>query len=303
MSETKKDVKEPIEIFFASDSSYCPFMSTAIASILKNAGAKDSFSFHIADGGLTEDDKQKVEELKKIKNFKLAYYRPNLHEYLQFFRTDVANFPIIVNTRLFVEKLLPPTLDKVIYLDADTVVLGSLSDLWKTELENNFVAAVPDLKMRLSHRRQLGLPNEYRYFNSGMLLINLKKWREESALEKLLDICLEIRDKIEFPDQDALNVFAYRTRYYELPRRWNCHPRDYAQGNTIVLHDMGSRHRCPNLPILYEYASITPYRRLPMQSFGYRVRRVARRACFVFLCLFLPKKRWRKNLRKSFVLR
>ncbi len=303
MSETKKDVKKPIEIMFASDSNYCPFMATAIASILKNAGVNDSFSFHIADGGLTEDDKQKIDELKKIRDFKLTYYRPNLRERSQYFRNDISNFPIVVNTRLFVETFLPDTLDKIIYLDADVVVLGSLSELWNSELEDSFVAAVPDLKMRYSHRQRLGLTDDYQYFNSGVLLINLKKWRVDRVLEKLLDICLEIKDRIEFPDQDALNVFAYRTRYYKLPGRWNCHPRDYVRNDTIVLHYMGSRHRCPNLSILYEYASITPYGQLPMQGLWYQIRRAARRTCFIFLCLFLPKKQWRKNLRKHFLLR
>ncbi len=298
-----ENVKPPIEILFASDSNYCPFMATAIASILKNAAPDDSFSLHIADGGLTDDDRQKIEELKKIKDFKLTYYRPNLREYLRYLRDDVANFPIVVNTRLFVEKFLPETLDKVVYLDADIVVLGSLSELWETELGDNFVAAVPDPKMRLSHRRELGLPDDYKYFFSGGLLINLKKWREERVLDQLLDVCLEIKDKIEFPDQDALNAYASRTSYLPLAGRWTCHPRDYVKGDTVILHYMGNRHRCPNLPILYEYAALTPYGRLPMQGFWYRVRRAARRACFVFLCLFLPKKKWRKNLRKRFVLR
>ncbi|MBQ9813169.1 MAG: glycosyltransferase family 8 protein [Thermoguttaceae bacterium] len=303
MSETRKDIKEPIEILFASDSSYCPFMATAIASILKNAGTDDTFSFHIADGGLTEDDRQKIDELKKIRDFKLTYYRPNLREYLQYLCNDISTFPTVVNTRLFVEKFLPASLNKVIYLDADIVVLGSLSGLWETDLGDNFVAAVPDLNIRFSHQQELGLSDEFRYFNSGMLLVNLKKWREDSVLKKLLDICIEIKDVVEFPDQDPLNVYAYRTCYQELLRRWNCHPQDYVQGDTIVLHYMGNRHRCPNLPILYHYASITPYKRLPIQRFGYSIRRVAKRACFEFLCLFLRKKQWRKNLRKHFVLR
>ena len=303
MSDASQPVKAPIEIFMASDSNYSPFLATAMASILKNAAPDDALSFHIADGGLTDDDLQKIEELKKIKDFKLAFYRPDLQEYLKYLRDDISNFPVIVNTRLFVEKFLPKTLDKVLYLDADIVVLGSLAELWETDLDDNFVAAALDPKMRLSHRRAIGLPDDYGYFSSGIMLINLKKWREDSVLEKLLDICLEIKDQIGFPDQDVLNVYAYRTSYLLLPNRWNCHPRDFVEGDTIILHYMGNRHRCPNLPVLYEYASMTPYGRLPMQGFWYRVRRAMRRGCFVFLCLFLPKKQWRKQLRKRFVLR
>ncbi|MBQ9875004.1 MAG: glycosyltransferase family 8 protein [Thermoguttaceae bacterium] len=303
MDAEHTSAKAPIEILFASDSGYCPFLATALASILTNAAPDDEFSIHLVDGGLTEDDLQKIEELKKIKDFRLALYRPNLREYLKYLRNDISNFPIVVNARLFAEKYLPETLDKVIYLDADIVVLGSLSELWETDLGDNFVAAVPDPKMRASHRQALGLPDDYRYFFSGGLVINLKKWREERVLEKFLDICLEIKDKIEFPDQDVLNTYASRRSYLPLAGRWTCHPRDFVEGDTVVLHYMGSRHRCPNLPILYKYAALTPYGRLPMQGFWYRVRRGLRRALFIFLCLFLPKKQWRKNLRKRFVLR
>lgn len=303
MGDAKTSAKDPIEIFFASDTNYCPFMATAIASILKNAAPDDEFSLHVVDSGLTEDDLQKLEELKKIKDFKLAYYRPNLQEYVQYLRNDIGNFPIVVNARLFVEKFLPESLDKVIYLDADIVVLGSLRELWETDLGDNFVGAVPDPNMRLSHRRDIGLPDDHKYFFSGGLLINLKKWREDRVLDKLLKICLEIKEKIEFPDQDVLNTYASRTSYYPLAGRWTCHPRDFVEGDTVILHYMGSRHRCPNLPILYKYAAETPYKRLPMQGFWYKVRRALRRTLFVFLCLFLPKKQWRKNLRKHFVLR
>ncbi len=303
MAAETSSVKKPIEIFFASDSGYCPFLATAIASILTNAAPDDEFSLHIADGGLTEDDIQKLEELKKIKDFKVAYYKPNLEEYVEYLRNDIGNFPIVVNTRLFVEKFLPETLDKVIYLDADIVVVDSLAPLWEMDLGDNFVAAVPDPNMRLSHRQALGLPEDHKYFFSGGLVINLKKWREERALEQFLKICLDIKDKIEFPDQDVLNTYASRVGYLQLDGKWTCHPRDFVEGDTVILHYMGSRHRCPNLPILYKYAALTPYGKLPMQGFWYKVRRGLRRSLFVFCCLFLPVKRWRKNLRKHFVLR
>ena len=303
MNAEPRSARSPIHLLFASDTNYAPFLATAILSILKNAARDDEFFIHIVDGGLTDDDVKKLEELKTIKDFQLAFYRPNLKEYLRYLRNDIANFPIVVNARLFVEKYLPETLDKVIYLDADVVVLASLSELWSIDLGDNFIAAVPDPKMRASHREKLGLPDDYQYFFSGGLLINLKKWREDRVLERLLDICVEIKDRIEFPDQDALNTYASRSSYLPLPGRWTCHPRDYVEGDTVVLHYMGTRYRCPNLPILYSYAAQTPYGRLPMQGFRYRANIALKRACFLFLCLFLPKKSWRKKLRNKFVLR
>ncbi len=297
------DKRSAIEILLISDTNYSPFLATTIASILANAEPDDALRFHIVDGGLTEEDRSKIEQMQLDRNFELVWYKPNLQNYLDSFRDDIKTFPVVVNYRLFLAKFLPDTLDKIIYMDVDVVALGSLRELWETSVDDVFLAAVADRNMRLSHRRDLGLPDDYPYFNSGVLLFNLKRWRDDAILEKLLDIAVEVRQAIDFPDQDVLNVYANRTAYRELDRRWNCHPRFYVKGESKILHFMGSRHRCPHLDILYGYAAQTPYGRLPMQGTGYKIKRALKRTGYNFLCFFLFRRKWRREFRKHFNLR
>lgn len=196
-------------------------------------------------------------------------------------------------------EFLPKSLDKIIYSDVDVVVLGSLRELWETPIDDAFVAAVPDQEVIPKHKSELGLSDDYKYFYSGNLLINLKKWREEHVLEKLLEISLEIKDKIEYPDQDPLNVYGYRYGYHELSSRWCCHPKDYDENKTVILHYMGYRPKLPQLDILYSYATQTPYKKVPIQKVGFKIKRRLNVLHCQLVCLFLFKREWRRKYRKK----
>ena len=291
-----------IEIMLVSDSNYSAYLATAIISILKNAASDDALRFHIVDGGLKKSDIKKIERLKTVREFESIYYRPNLKEYLKNIRYD-PNFPNVVYYRLCLAKFLPESLDKVIYMDVDAIALKSLRGLWETPLDGAFVAAVPDLDIDPEHIANLELPDDHKYFNSGILLFNLKKWRDENILEQLLDVYEEISSKVLFADQDVLNVYASRTRYQELPSRWNCHPSYYDKDDTVVLHYMGIRHNLPMLDLLYDYAAQTPYGRTPIQKKRYGLKVFLKRKRNQLVCFFLFKKEWRVYFRKHFWLR
>ncbi len=293
--------RDPIEILLISDANYAAYLATTIVSILKNAAEDDVLRFHIVDAGLLESDLVKIEWLKKTRNFEVVYYKPNLKEYLNYFRNDIQTFPVVVNYRLFLAEFLPKTLDKIIYTDVDVVVLDSLRELWETPIDNMFVAAVPDQCVSLNHKHELNFSESYKCFYSGNLLVNLKKWREDNTLKELLDICLEIKDKIMYPDQDVLNVYGYRHGYLELSTRWCCHPKYYEENKTVILHYMGERRRLSHLDILFGYAAQTPYKKLPLQSVWFKIRRTLNRKRCQLVCLFLPKKKWRQNYRAKHI--
>ena len=303
MAQDEKEKRETIEVMLVSDANYSAFLATTIVSILKNADPDDSIRFHIVDAGLDETDRAAIEELKASRDFDAVFYTPNLQEYAKFLCDDISTFPLVVNHRLFAPVFLPETLDKIVYMDVDVVVTSSLRELWKTPIDNAFIAAAPDKNMRLSHRKAIGLSEDFPYFNSGVLLMNLRKWREENITEKLLKIALEIKENIDFPDQDVLNVYAFRNGFQKLPDGWNVHPRDYVEGKTRLIHYMGSRQRCPHLDILYGYAALTPYGRLPMQERSYQFRRAIKRAICNILCFFFFPRKIRRAIRKRFNLR
>ncbi|MCO5062874.1 MAG: glycosyltransferase family 8 protein [Rhizobiaceae bacterium] len=153
-------------------------------------------------------------------------------------RLTGANFTLGLSSAALFRILLPeilPGLSKTLYIDADTVVCGSLSDLWNTRLGDNFLAAVRDAGAPFpagpagTDWKELGLEPDMPYFNSGVMLLALDKWREQGFGNKTLDL-LRAR-KMPWGDQDALNIAA-RGKWSELPRKWNLQTAD-AEGKSL----------------------------------------------------------------------
>ena len=134
--------------------------------------------------------------------------------------------------------LLPdllPHLERVIYLDTDTVVLNPLTELWRSNLGEDVLGAVRDAVSPwaagqfMTHWRDLDLSPETPYFNAGVLVIPLDSWRTHRLAAKLVNI---LRAKyLVHGDQDALNA-GVQGRWLELPRRWNVQTMDWS-GQTV----------------------------------------------------------------------
>ncbi|TKZ28416.1 glycosyltransferase family 8 protein, partial [Brachyspira catarrhinii] len=136
--------------------------------------------------------------------------------------------------RFFIAELLPQY-DKVLYLDADLIIMDDLSKLYNFNIDDYAIGAIQDMNMEISvkHENFITSKNlnirEYvlnilkkeslKYFNAGVLLLNLKKFREDNILNELLEFT-EQNSPLEFQDQDILNaVLEKRVKY--LDSRWN----------------------------------------------------------------------------------
>lgn len=145
--------------------------------------------------------------------------------------------------RLFADRWLPEDVDQVLYLDSDLLVEESLTGLWNQPLGERYCLAVPDIacpfidsrKVRENFRRfapylavyepirnyrELGLDGRGFYFNSGVMLLNLRKWRAEQLGERLLKCLRENRSYVWCWDQYALNA-VLADNWGVLPWRWN----------------------------------------------------------------------------------
>jgi lipopolysaccharide biosynthesis glycosyltransferase len=133
----------------------------------------------------------------------------------------VAEFTVAMWFRIFLPDLLPDA-DRVLYLDVDTIVTDSLAPLVELDLDGHYLGAVTNVfQQNHMHRpRDLGLAGPEVYFNSGVLLMNLEEMRRDRSAAALRDYAIENGDRIEWPDQDALNVVLGGKRL-PLEPRWN----------------------------------------------------------------------------------
>lgn len=121
--------------------------------------------------------------------------------------------------RLLLPELLPHAVERVIFVDADTVVTASLSELWDIPLQDRMLAAVPEHRLSChDHGYRFG-----EYFNAGVMLIDLDRWRRSELLSRGREFAIQHPDRLRHWDQDILNhVFA--GQWLPLADRWNACP-------------------------------------------------------------------------------
>jgi lipopolysaccharide biosynthesis glycosyltransferase len=120
---------------------------------------------------------------------------------------------------LWIGQFFPADVDRVLYLDADIVVVGSITPLWRTDLGGALLGAV-DIPGAERVMTVPGVRPEDGYFNAGVLLIDLKQWRDTRALDTVLDYVRAYPDHLPSVDQDALNG-CFSRRRKRLEYKWN----------------------------------------------------------------------------------
>ncbi|MEI8377568.1 MAG: glycosyltransferase, partial [bacterium] len=132
-----------LNICFSSDDNYVQHLGTAVTSILVNGDAENNYNFHILDGGISDENKQKLLELKKIKDFNIEFYKINSDEFeccpLNRFYISLATF-----YRFKIPSLLPKSINRILYLDCDIVVMKDLKEMFFTDIGGCFAAVVED---------------------------------------------------------------------------------------------------------------------------------------------------------------
>ena len=165
-------------------------------------------------------------------------------------------YPREMYYRLLAPCFLPQKLHRILYLDPDILVINSLKPLWETDMKGRlFAAAAHTGKTNLANNiNQVRLGTTNKYFNSGVLLINLDQGRKEILPEEIFRYAGEHAKELLLPDQDILNaVFGSRTLELD-DYLWNYDARNYStyllrsggvcdmdwvMGNTGILHFCG----------------------------------------------------------------
>jgi len=132
------------------------------------------------------------------------------------------------NVRLLLPNLLPDHIHRVLYLDSDVLVLSDITELWNSFDTNYAAAAAPDTpacpyvgcSKIADVITSYGLLESDRYFNSGVLLMNLKTWREEGIGKQVLDLIAGVGHQFTYVDQTALNIVLH-AKWQVLDPAWN----------------------------------------------------------------------------------
>jgi lipopolysaccharide biosynthesis glycosyltransferase len=210
-------LKEQTHVAFCCNSRYIRHMAVAAVSLLINNPCR-AFAVHLI---LTDHDR---EELLRLERSLAKFPNASLHVYLfdadrcrRFFTSRHITAEAYV--RLFVADVLDGGIDRLIYFDSDLVVVGNIDELCDAQMDANVLAGVPSCN-DADRRRSLTLRGPEPYINSGVLVIDLKRWRESNLTRIAQDIIMQYSDKLYFHDQDVINVML-RGKILPLDLQWN----------------------------------------------------------------------------------
>ena len=245
------------------DGHYSKFCGTSILSIFENT--REQVTVHIIhDQTLTPDNRDKFIYLAGQYNQWIKFYDVDAcaPERMRYLRQSLAErfgaFSLIgMFFRLLIPEIISPSLDKIIYLDAgDTIVNLDIKKLWNVELGDRPLAAASDYDrfQNVPQQRNLcddGFVEPEKYFNSGVLIINLELWR--ANMDKIFgrgggyDLWINNYRRYTFFDQDILN-YCFAKDAVRLPDEFNC----------FVIFERMGENRSMIRQKLYHFAGFKP---------------------------------------------
>lgn len=205
-------------IVYASDDRFAEIMGISMVSLYANSTDMDEIAVYILDSGILESNKQKLE---------LVAENYNRQKPIWLEAKDIskeAGMEVMADrgsrsqyARLFVASNLPQGVDRVLYLDCDTIICKSIRELWNLNMHGKTVSALMDA-FSPQYRVNIGLGRNDIMFNSGVMLIDLVRWRMNCYEEKLLWFIRSRNGRIQQGDQGALNAVLSDDVYCFEPR-------------------------------------------------------------------------------------
>ena len=253
-----------IQIIFATDNNYAPFVGLAIISLKENSKKNTKYSIYIiADGSVTEKNKIKIESLADL-NIVIEFIKIEEKEIKSYYSrkhiTSPAYFRFLIPD-IFLEK------KRVIYSDPDVLFMDDLTELWNVDLEGKALGAVPCLtvkNIKSNHYKkyeELAIPCNYNYCYDGNMIMDLDRLREVNFKDRIFNEAQN--NNYVNGDMDIINKLFYE-EFYCLDSKWTFWPEekfdlDKAQKENIIdfneyVHDLKLLEAAEENPRILHFA-------------------------------------------------
>lgn len=193
-----------INIVYTTDDNFIPQINAAVASVLENNRNND-IHIYLMSKGVTDAHKESLTDFVNSYDQSITIIEIPDIAALTGREIDTGGWNDIVLSRLFLDKLLPTDVEKILYLDGDTIVRQDLSPLYNMDIRNSVLAAAIEPVVPKHRKKAIGLDGHAPYYNAGVLLMNLKLWKERDTGKRIMDFFAAHDYKLFANDQDAIN--------------------------------------------------------------------------------------------------
>lgn len=195
-----------MNVLYQFNELYAPFAGASIVSLFEN-NKENEITVYILGEDLSKDSLVKFDEIGKAYNKNIVFKdTKKIIEEMKTWGMPSYRGSYAANLRMLLPFFLDKSVDRVLYLDADTIVSGSIRELYEMPLNGKAVAMALDSLGNSYKEEQLGFEKHEFYFNSGVILYDLDKWREEQYSERIIEHVKLGNAHYASPDQDLINV-------------------------------------------------------------------------------------------------
>lgn len=244
-----------MNLLFSINKKCISLLQTCMWSVWKNGGAKE-YNVYVFYRDLNEKDRELI-EYSLPEDIQWNFIDVPQEMFADFVTTK--RYPQEIYYRLAAPYLLPVELDRILYMDVDTIVLNSLQSLYETDFEGNWFMGCTNTKVVLQKMNQarlgMDIQKDIPYINTGVLMMNLPLLRENIDMKDISDFAKRKRKALLFPDQDILtalygeHVKLISKLKYNLSDRtlffYNAEPKNmgidecWVKENTSIIHYFG----------------------------------------------------------------
>lgn len=191
-----------MNIIFATSDLYSRPAMVTLKTLLMNNTRADAIDIYYIENGLSDYNRDSIQQLVESYGRTIQFFSmPQSYTQIKgLIRTNA-----VVYSYCFFQDILPENIEKAILLEADSIVTDDLTEMYSMDITNYYLAAADDLQSKW-YKRKLKMKDDSPYFNCGIMLLNLKKFREDHITDKMVEIIDRGDSKFFYEVQDELNV-------------------------------------------------------------------------------------------------
>jgi lipopolysaccharide biosynthesis glycosyltransferase len=204
---------DPLVLVCGADDRYATALAVTLHSALVHLSSEQELQLYVIDGGIDGDHRRKLQRTveRSRPDVSIGWHRPATAELGDLWVSGHVSMATYFS--LLVPEVVPERFDRAIYLDCDVLVESDLAELWETPLEERALLAVQDCLIPYVsspggpvRRGVSDVSSAPPYFNAGVLLLNLARWRAEGISERVFRYLRDHHRELTFWDQEGLNA-------------------------------------------------------------------------------------------------
>lgn len=244
-------------IAYSTDDNYVQHVGVSMVSLFENNKEFENIVVYIMDTGISDINKQKLISISRKYNRKIIF--SHIQDSIEKLNLNInGSISVASYARLFLGSIVDKSYNKILYLDCDSIIKDSLIEIWNEDISDYLIGGVLDT-VDSTTKTKIGLSENDIYINAGMLLINLKEWRNQNIENEFIKFINRYDGNVFHHDQGTINgvlngkikilhpkfncmtpFFMMKKEdieiYYSVNKYYSQEDLDFAVSNSVFVH-------------------------------------------------------------------